>query len=140
MITKPELYTFLHERELCVVSTVAESGNPEAAVVNFTVTPALELIFYTLQTNRKCINLRRHPRLAAVIGWQDEQTAQYEGVAEEVFELRLAECRKAYLERFPNSAGRVAWPGVTFFRVRPAWVRYSSYCHPWKVEELTFPI
>jgi pyridoxine/pyridoxamine 5'-phosphate oxidase len=140
MITKSELYTFLHARALGVVSTVSKSGDPEAAVVNIAVTRDLELIFYTLQTNRKCINLRHHPRLAAVIGWQDEQTVQYEGLAEEVFELQLADCRKIYLERFPESGGRVAWPGVTFFRVRPAWVRYSRYSHPWKVEELACPV
>jgi pyridoxine/pyridoxamine 5'-phosphate oxidase len=139
MIAKPDLYTFIRARELCVLSTISPSGNPEAALVNIAVTPALELIFFTIETNRKCINLRRNPRIAAVIGWEDEQTVQYEGVAEEVFESRLSDCKKIYLERFPDRGGRVAWPGLTFFRVRPVWLRYSSYGHPWKVEELTIP-
>jgi pyridoxine/pyridoxamine 5'-phosphate oxidase len=139
MIAKPDLYAFMRARELCVLSTISPSGNPEAALVNIAVTPALELIFHTIQTNRKCANLRRNPRLAAVIGWEDEQTVQYEGVAEEVFDSPLAECKKIYLERFPDRGGRVAWPGLTFFRVRATWLRYSSYGHPWKVEELSFP-
>jgi pyridoxine/pyridoxamine 5'-phosphate oxidase len=139
MIAKPDLYTFMRACELCVLSTVSPSGDPQAALVNIAVTPALELIFHTIETNRKCINLRRNPKIAAVIGWEDEQTVQYEGVAEELFEARLSDCKKIYLERFPDRGGRLAWPGLTFFRVRPAWLRYSSYGHPWKVEELTFP-
>lgn len=139
MIAEADLYTFMQARELCVLSTMSPSGQPQAALVNIAVTPALELIFHTLQTNRKCINLRHNPRLAAVIGWEDEQTVQYEGIAEELFESALASCKKIYLERFPERAGRVAWPGLTFFRVRPLWLRYSRYSPPWKVEELTFP-
>lgn len=135
MTTKSDLYEFLRARDLCVVSSVSQTGAPEAALVNYAVTPELELIFYTLQTNRKCINLRRDPRIAAVIGWEDEQTVQYEGVAEEAFEAKLAACKKIYLERFPDREGRTAWPGLTFFRVRPVWLRYSFYGHPWKVEE-----
>lgn len=139
MVTKSDLYDFIRARALCVMSTVSKSGAPEAALVNVAVTPALELIFYSLQTNRKCVNLRRDPRFAAVIGWENEQTVQYEGVAEELFESRLAECKKIYLDKFPDREGRSAWPGLTFFRVRPIWIRYSFYGHPWTVEEFKFP-
>ena len=137
-MTNEDLYAFIHARRLCVVSTVSETGAPEAALVNIAVTPDLELIFYTLQTNRKCVNLRRNPRVAAVVGWEESQTLQYEGVAHEPVETELTDCERIYLERFPDRVGQSMWPGLTFFRVRPLWIRYSSYEHPWHVEEFSF--
>jgi hypothetical protein len=30
----------------------------------------------------------------------------------------------------------MTWPGLTFFRVRPKWARYSRYGANWSVEEI----
>jgi hypothetical protein len=139
MVTKSDLYTFMKARDLCVVSTQSKDGAPQSALVNIAVTPALELIFYTIQTNRKCVNLRRDPRLAVAIGWDDETTLQYEGVADEPEDVDLANCKRIYLERFPERDGPSTWPGLTFFRVRPVWIRHSCYRKPWSVEEFSFP-
>ncbi len=139
MATMSDLCAFIHKREVGVVSTVSADGMPQAAVVNIAVTPNLELIFFTIQTNRKCVNLRLDPHLAAVIGWEDVQTLQYEGVADEPRDEDLKECEKTYLKKFPDRVVRSMWPGLTFFRVRPVWLRFSSYGHPWYVEEYSFP-
>lgn len=139
MVTRSELCTFIHERQLCVVSSVSADGMPEAALVNIAVTPDLELIFYTIQTDRKCVNLRENPRLAAVIGWEGVQTLQYEGVADEPRDEDLEECRKIYLSKFPERSARSFWPGLTFFRIRPVWLRFSSYGRQWYLQEYRFP-
>jgi hypothetical protein len=43
-----------------------------------------------------------------------------------------------YFSRFPDGRERQRWPGITYWRVRPAWVRYSDYSrNPPEVVELT---
>src|SRR5258708_4036336 len=64
-----------------LVSTVDESGVAEAAVMGFALTPANEVVFDTLSTSRKAVNLARNPAAALVIGWDDNISLQIEGVA-----------------------------------------------------------
>lgn len=137
-ITKKALYEFILERRNAVVATVSDRGAPEAARIYVAVTPELELIFYTLETSRKCQNLRRDPRIAVAIGWDNEQTLQYEGIADEPGDVHLDDLKRAYLEIWPDAAQRTEWPEVTFFRVRPQWIRFSSYGPRWHVDELSF--
>jgi hypothetical protein len=138
-ITKAELYAFLRARDSGVVSTIGSDGSPQSARVYIVTTPELDLVFYTLQTNRKCLNLRRDPRLSAVIGCDDEHTVQYEGIAEEVDEHGFADIKKLFLAAQPQRSGMVDWPGLTFFRVKPVWIRFSDYGKPWHVDEFAFP-
>jgi hypothetical protein len=39
----------------------------------------------------------------------------------------LERLKELYLARFPDGRERAAWPGITYFRVRPAWLRYSDF-------------
>jgi hypothetical protein len=32
-----------------------------------------------------------------------------------------------YFETFPDGRERLTWPGITYVRVRPRWIRYSNY-------------
>lgn len=139
VIELADIYAFVRQRDSAVVSTLAENGSPQAARLYIAATPALNLIFYTLQTNRKCLNLRRDPRIAVVIGWDSEQTLQYEGVATELCDERLEEAKNIYLEALPHRAGRTDWPGLTFFEIKPVWMRFGSYESPWQIDELSFP-
>lgn len=129
---------FIRAHGLGVVSTTSATGAPEAALVNIAVTEDLELIFYALQSTRKCANLRRDPRVAVVIGWDDEKTLQYEGAADEPRDEELARLKKIYAAARPDAEFQMAWPGVTYFRVRPSWIRLSNYGSPWSVEESVF--
>ena len=138
-VTKAILREFIRNRGLAVVSTIAESGAPQSALVNVAASEDLDLIFHTIQTTRKCINLRRDPRIAAVIGgWDGERTLQFEGTADEPEDRELERIKSIYYEMCPNVAGRAGWPGLTYFRIRPKWVRFSNYDRPWSVQELTF--
>jgi hypothetical protein len=139
-ISKQQIHDFIRGHGNAVVSSVAANGTPQSAFMFVAVTQDLELIFYTLETNRKCANLRRDPRVAATIGGPGEnQTLQYEGVADEPQGVHLDEIKKIYLENCPDAADRVQWPGLVFFRVRPLWLRFSEYGRSWRVEEISFP-
>jgi pyridoxine/pyridoxamine 5'-phosphate oxidase len=135
---KSEFLEFIRAHRLGVVSTTSATGAPESALVNIAVTEDLELIFYALQDTRKCANLRRDPRVAVVIGWEDEKTLQYEGTADEPQNEELARLKKIYGASRPDAQFQMAWPGVTYFRVRPSWIRLSNYGSPWSVEESVF--
>jgi pyridoxine/pyridoxamine 5'-phosphate oxidase len=135
-IDRTALVQFVRAHELAVVSTVSPGGAPEAALVNIAATDALELVFYALQSTRKCANLRRDPRVAAVIGWDDETTLQYEGIADEPRDGELDRIKQVYRAARPRAGFQMTWPGLTFFRVRPKWARYSRYGANWSVEEI----
>ena len=84
-MTRPEVLAFIREHWLATQASVSPSGDPQAAVVGFVVTDAFELFFDTLTASRKALNLRRHSRVAFVIGGPTpghERTVQLEGVAD----------------------------------------------------------
>lgn len=122
-----EVFQFMKTERLAVLATVAENGGPEAALMGFAVTPDLEIIFDTVKTSRKYPNLKKNPRVAWVIGCTTETTVQYEGVAEELLGDALAKYKKTYFAAFPDGPARESWPGITYFVVRPKWVRYCDY-------------
>lgn len=124
---RDELVQVLRRYRLAVQATVAPNGAPQAAVVGFAVSDELEIVFDTLDTARKYRNLRADPRVALVIGWDDEITVQIEGVADFPTGQELARIRECYFLAYPDGRERLAWPGITHVRVRPAWVRFSDY-------------
>jgi pyridoxine/pyridoxamine 5'-phosphate oxidase len=129
-MTRAEVIAFMRRRPYAVQASVAASGQPQAAVVGVAVSDDAELIFDTLGDTRKCANLRRDPRIAFVIGWDDERTVQYEGVADEPRGPELDRCKQLYFARFPDGPARERWPGITYFRVRPTWIRFSDFSGP----------
>jgi len=122
-----EVYRFMSRERLAVLATVGEGMKPEAALMGFAVTPELEIIFDTVKSSRKYPNLKKNALVAWVIGCTTEVTVQYEGVAEELEGKALAEYKKAYFAAFPDGPARESWPGITYFVVRPKWVRYCDY-------------
>lgn len=122
-----EVFQFVDSERLAVLATVGENARPEAALMGFTATPKLEIIFDTVKTSRKYSNLKKNPRVAWVIGCTTEVTVQYEGVAEELAGEELAKYKKIYFAAFPDGPLRESWPGITYFLVRPKWVRYCDY-------------
>jgi general stress protein 26 len=127
-MTPAELVSFIRAQPWAVEASADASGAPQAAVIGVAVTDELELIFDTVNSTRKCANLRRDPRVALVIGWDDAQTVQYEGIADEPaseeLERRLL---PIYLAKFPDGEERRSLPDITYFRVRPRWIRYSDF-------------
>ena len=125
-----QLLEFMRLHRLGVQVTVTKQGAPQAALVGIGVTEFLELVFDTLETTRKYVNLQANPRLAFVIGgWVDgdERTVQYEGVADTPRGKELARITAAYFDMWPDGTTRESWPGLVYVRVRPTWIRYSDY-------------
>jgi len=132
---RKELFAFLAARQLAVIATADAAGTPEAALMNYAVTPSLEIIFETTSETQKYPNLKRNPLIALVAGWDGPVTLQYRGLAEEVAGPAKAAARDIFLAAFPQKVSHESWPGNFYFRVRPLWIRFSSYYQPRRVEE-----
>lgn len=135
-LMKNELVEFMRVNPLVTVATVSADGAPEAAIVGVAVSERLELVFDTLETTRKFLNLRREPRIAVVFGAaggyvggkHDERTLQYEGAADlpEGAELTRVQ-EEIYFRQFPDGRSRMKWAHIAYVRVTPEWIRYSDY-------------
>lgn len=75
----------------------------------------------------KASNLRANPKIALVMGWDEGKTAQIEGIADEPAGEELARLKAVYFEKFPDGPSRESWPKITYFRVRPTWIRFSDF-------------
>ena len=140
-MTKEFIYTIIRQHQLAVLATSSTGLQPQAALIGFAITEDLEIVFDTVTTSRKYANLSAHPRAALVIGWENETTVQYEGVARE---LRAEQdddtYREVYYSVFPEGRQRaVDWLQLTHFVIRPQWIRYSNFNDPSVIEELSFP-
>ncbi len=124
---RDELAAFLRAQPWAVEASVTGGGEPQAAVIGVAVTDKLELIFDTLATSGEAANLRANPRIALVVGWDDGQTAQVEGIADEPVGADLQAAKDVYLRRFPDGHERAALPDITYFRIVPRWIRYSDF-------------
>lgn len=126
-MTRDELLSFLRRHRYAVQASTAPDGAPQAAVVGIAVSDHLEIVFDTHGGSRKGKNLRRDPRIALVVGWDDEQTVQLQGTTDEPTGAELARLKAVYFARFPDGLERERWADITYFRVRPSWVRYSDF-------------
>ena len=138
-MAKAELFAFLSSCKLGVLGSVSPEGVPQAALVGIAVTKELEIIFDTLDTTRKYRNLAANCRASFVVGWEGEKTVQFEGEAFLPKGDELARYKEIYFETWPDGPARQSWPGITYFVVRPRWIRYSDFDQrPPKIEELSF--
>jgi hypothetical protein len=127
-----EILRFVRSRSLAVQASVSPVNTPQAAVIGIVVSDTFEVFFDTLESSRKCQNLRENSRIALVVGWEesDGRTAQIEGVADEPCGEELERLKPLYFESFPEGVARQSWPGITYVRVRPTWVRFSDFSGP----------
>jgi pyridoxine/pyridoxamine 5'-phosphate oxidase len=119
---------FMRAQKHGCLATVSDGGEPQAAVVGYAVSDALELVFDTLGDTRKAQNLRKRPGCALTMWSEDEKrTVQYEGVADEPKGPELERVKALYFATFPDGREREKWPGITWFRIKPRWVRSSDF-------------
>jgi pyridoxine/pyridoxamine 5'-phosphate oxidase len=110
-----------------VVSSIGPDSTPQSALVGIATSPELEIVFDTVKSSRKYSNLIARPACSFVVGWAGEQTVQFEGIAEELQGPELRRCQEIYFGAWPDGPARMAWPGITYFVVRPRWIRYSDF-------------
>lgn len=129
-ITPADLLAFLRQERYAVEASAAASGQPQAAIVGIVVSERFEIFFDTLDSSRKAANLRQNSRAAFVIGpaiANPDRTVQFEGVADEPTGDDLERLKSLYFATFPDGRERQNWPGLIYFRVKPAWIRYSNF-------------
>lgn len=140
--TRADVLEFMRRHSLAVQASVSFAGAPQAAVVGFIVTDTFEIVFDTVETSRKVVNLRCNARCALVIGGLtdgDERTVQFEGISDEPTGNELERLKDMYFGRFPEGRDRQQWPGLTYVRVRPQWLRFSNFNEsPPAIIEFTF--
>jgi pyridoxine/pyridoxamine 5'-phosphate oxidase len=133
------VYSFMAKCRYGVVSSIANDGRPQSALVGIATTRELEIVFDTVNTSRKYRNLIEHPSCSMVVGWDGEQTVQLEGVATEPKGQDLKRYQEKYFAFWPDGVARASWPGIAYFVVRPRWIRYSDYDQsPPLIEEFAF--
>jgi len=136
---RTSLYTFMSQFRYGVVSSIAANGSPQSALVGIATSPELEIVFDTVRSSRKYPNLIARPSCSFVVGWEGEQTVQFEGIAEEPHGSELQRCQEIYFAAWPDGPARMAWPGIAYFVVRPRWIRYSDFAqNPPVIEEMVF--
>jgi hypothetical protein len=138
MDLQQRIFEFICQHRLAVIATNSVDGPPESALVGIAASSSLELVFDTTGFTRKAINLRRDPRISAVIGWEDEETVQFEGIADEPVGTELDRARALYFGAYPDGRERLSLSGLTHFLVRPTWIRFTSYLQPALSGELRF--
>jgi hypothetical protein len=124
---RAELFDFLRGHRLAVQASLGPSGAPQAAVVGIAVSDRLEIVFDTVTASRKYQNLSRDPRVALVIGWDEEKTAQLEGEVDFPTDSELDRVREIYFAAHPDGRDRLSWPGIVHVRLRPTWIRLSDF-------------
>jgi pyridoxine/pyridoxamine 5'-phosphate oxidase len=134
-MTLEQIFNIARSKRYLIVSTVNESGAPEAALMGFALTQANEVVFDTLSTSRKAVNLARNPAAALVIGWDDNVSLQIEGVARRPVGDDLASAKAAYFRQGPDGRARENWSDIAYLVVQPKWIRYSNYAGAPVVQE-----
>ncbi|WP_348267021.1 pyridoxamine 5'-phosphate oxidase family protein [Edaphobacter paludis] len=136
---RTSLYSAMSKYRYGVVSSTSSTGTPQSALVGIATTPNLEIIFDTVASSRKYPNLIERPRCSFVVGWGAEQTVQFEGIASLPTGLDLKRYQDTYFAVWPECRTHISWPGIAYFVVRPAWIRFSDYDQkPPLIEEMTF--
>ena len=132
-MTPGELLAFMRMHRVAVQASVTGTAAAQAAVVGIAIADQFEVVFDTLGSSRKARNLRANPAIALVMGGLlpgDERTVQYEGVADEPEGAERDRLTGAYYAVYPDGRDRLSWPGLTYVRVRPQWIRYSDFGQP----------
>jgi len=128
--TREKLLSFMRQDLYAVQASVSTLGAPQAAIVGVVVSDRFEVFFDTLAGSRKAVNLRHNRAAALVIGPAaagSQRTVQLEGVTDEPSGAELERLLELYFVRFPDGRERQAWPGITYLRVTPTWLRYSDF-------------
>lgn len=138
MDKKQIILDFIKKQKLAVLATVGKTA-PESSALEFGETDDLEIIIDMYNSSRKYKNMKNNPNVSLVIGWDEDITIQYEGVAEELKEDKKRKYQNIYWLKNPEAKRWADREGITYFKISPKWIRYSDLnVHPWKIFEVQF--
>lgn len=131
---------FLKQQPMATISTVAkDSDQPESALIAFTQTEDLEIVFESFAGTRKWSNIQSNSRVAMVIGWNTDKhiTVQYEGVVSLISDQEKEKYIQLFLDKdTPCTEQFLRDPRARLYKVSPTWIRYADYTkdEPWIIE------
>src|SRR3989344_4030845 len=99
MDKKKLILDFIKRNNLAVLSTVSPENTSQSAVLEFGETNDFEIIFDSFSNARKYKNLKQNNNVSLVIGWDENITVQYEGLAEEIKGEEKTKSRKVDIKR-----------------------------------------
>jgi pyridoxine/pyridoxamine 5'-phosphate oxidase len=138
-LDKKFVHAFMLQNRYGVISSLSPDKSPQSALVGIATAPDLEIIFDTVKSSRKYPNLIAHPACSFVVGWENERTIQLEGIATQPQGPELKRYQEIYFAAWPDGPSHLTWPGITYFVVRPTWLRYSDFNqNPPQIAELSF--
>jgi len=138
---KDKVLDFLKTKELMVISSINNQGNPQSAVVGFTEMHDLSIIFATSNSTRKYSNILSNPNVSLVIGWdlEEKKTVQYEGTAKKVSAEELNSIKQLHTTKSSKRKKYADNPQNIYFKITPKWIRYSNLAKsPEEIFTITF--
>ena len=132
---------FISTQLFGVFSSNGSEGFPESAVVAFSTTESLEIIFFTEESTRKYKNILKDNKVSFVIGWEKDKftTVQIEGIATEIDQNELEVYKRNHAAKHPHSAKYMDLPEERFIKIKPTWIRYSDLSKdPEEIFEIRF--
>lgn len=140
---KEKVASFIKTHSFGVIATNSANGlAPESAVVAFSETELLEIIFGSFSSTRKNQNIRLNPSVSFVIGWDntDKTTIQIEGKAVLLEGAERETLEQAHCKKNPESTKYLSDPRQEYFKIIPHFLRYSNFSvDPQEVWELALP-
>jgi uncharacterized pyridoxamine 5'-phosphate oxidase family protein len=140
-MTRQYLFDFIRQYRYGVLSTISPDNTPQSACIGFAATPDLKLIFDTISDSRKYKNLLINKNISFVIGCDNEQTIQYEGIAKIPELPELDKLLQTYFAVFPDGKERMEqWKNIAYFCLEPKWIRFSDFSkEAVQLDEMIFP-
>lgn len=118
---------FLKDNITCVIATVSEDNQPEAATVGISHDEDWTLLVSTNKKSRKYSNLMKNPKVALTVGFEGHVTLQIEGLAEEVETKTITERIQKHLDKIPQAKPFANDEGQAWFVIKPTWLRFTDY-------------
>ncbi len=112
-MNRAAIHQFVSQHRYALISSLGPNNTPQSALIGIAVSENLEIIFDTVKSSRKYPNVIANPNCSLVIGWENEQTLQFEGLAHEPQGPDLAQYQKIYFQTWPD--GPPASTGPAWF-------------------------
>lgn len=135
-----DVFDFLNQQMLCVVSTIGRDGGPNAATVTFSETPELEIIISTNKSTHKAKNIATDERVAVTITDEaTKRTVQLEGKAKQLSLDEFARYEPHHYKKLPFSRKFKEIPDQAFYEITPTRLKATDISvFPWVVTEIEF--
>lgn len=136
--TRNEVSDWLREQELCVFSTLDETGAPMSATTAFSVTTDGRLIVGTDEASRKSNNVDRDSRVAMTVTDPVRRvTVQLQGMAEKIpHDIFERDFEAEHYRLRPKSLPFKDEPGQCHILITPQHIKFSDVRpHPWVITE-----